>query len=672
MLVCVCGFTCGTVLAFDKHLDKFKDSEGAGDHGATAESQKIRGLQRKFKRLDRSKDSKLDYFEMSALLSKGNPSLTEREMRALFQDADKDGSGALDFEEFMAHIFSEAAGHGAVGSSTASPAVGPSSDAKGSAELPGKTEPEAAGRGACGSSTVSFAAPEVPAELPGEAEPEAEPAGHTAVQLGVRGGASVVGSVHTEASVYTEASMRPYHCKDDDDPLTQTCTLWDVVEVPSSRPESSSPSRTRPQAMPQGPVLLAVDHFPNAGSDNDRALQKAIERGSTSDVGGSHRGSKAASVVGICARPRALTEGAAPAPAAHLGVRQSVELQKPPEGCTPPSSPAAPSCTPQRLHSPVRLLIVRHARSANKARSSTTAASLDPDLSDLGYLQAEALGSRLRQDLERLEGGRLMVVSSPMRRCLHTIRPTAHWLSLSGKDDCVVMGACYEFGCAGTGFYGSSVQELAQEFPEFQPRCFGQTGRWDYRFGSKRETEVEVKVRAVQIGDWIWEAALELSGRGSPRADKVIVLCIHQTMADILCQLLVDGSCNGFAYGQLKYKLQNTAFTELILGTNCDAKFGLQNQHSHLNAVNQMQKQATEAAPRGERIARLRNLFRQYDKSGNGRLDFGEMACLLRKGNPSLTEQELWALFTGADRTRDGDIDFDEFVEYIFSSSSGF
>lgn len=474
--------------------------------------------------------------------------------------------------------------------------------------------------------------------------------------------------------------MRPFPWQgDDSDPLYQTRTLWDVIEVPSSRPhspprESSAPSRTRPQSKQQGLATLTVDHFPSAGSDKDRALQKAIERGSSSDIGGSsHRGSKAPSVVAEGARrTRAFTEGATPAPAAPLVERRGVELQKPPEGCTPPPSPAAPSCTPQRLHSPVRLLIVRHARSANKARSSTTAASLDPDLSDLGYLQAEALGSRLHQELDRLEGGRLMIVSSPMRRCLHTIRPTAHWLSLSGKEDCVVMGACYEFGCAGTGFYGSSVQELAQDFPEFQPRCFGPGGLWDYRFSSRRETEVEVKVRAVQIADWIWEAALELSGRGNPRADKVIVLCIHQTMADILCQLLVDGSSEDFAYGQLKYKLQNTAFTELRLGTSCDVKFGLTNQSSHLTELNRMQKQQTEAAPRGERIARLRGLFRQYDKSGNGRLDFGEMACLLRKGNPSLTEQELWALFTGADRTRDGDIDFDEFVEYIFSSSGGF
>jgi len=485
-----------------------------------------------------------------------------------------------------------------------------------------------------------------------------EPAGHAAAQLGAPG---ALGDVRTEASVRVEASMRPYRWQGDDDPLYQTRTLWDVIEVPENRPESSSPSRTRPRSAQQAPAELPVDHFPSAGSARDRALQKAIELGSTtSDVEGSG------------ARPRSSTEPAisVSAPAAPLVERRSAELPKPPEGSALPPSPAAPSCTPQRLLSPVRLLIVRHARSANKARSATTAASLDPDLSDLGYLQAEALGSRFRQDLDRLEGGRLMIVSSPMRRCLHTIRPTAHWLGLSGKDDCIVMGACYEFGCAGTGFYGSSVQELAQEFPEFQPRCFGPSGRWDYRFGSRRETEAEVRVRAVQIADWIWEAALELSGRGSPRADKVIVLCIHQTMADILCQLFVDGSSDGFAYGQLKYKLQNTAFTELRLGTSCDVKFGFTNQSSHLNAVSTVQAQPTEGTPRGERIARLRALFRQYDKSGNGRLDFGEMTCLLRKGNPSLTEQELWALFTGADRTRDGDIDFDEFVEYIFSSSS--
>ncbi|CAK0885117.1 unnamed protein product [Prorocentrum cordatum] len=177
-----------TVSAFDKHLDKFKDSEGAGSHGPTAETQKVRGLQRKFKRLDRSKDSKLDFSEMSALLLKGNPDLTEREMRALFQDADKDGSGALDFDEFMAHIFSEAARPDPGGPAAEGLAA---AGAKGPAQLPVEAGPATAARG--------------PAEPPGEAEPEAEPAGHAAAQLGAPG---ALGDVRTEASVRVEASMR--------------------------------------------------------------------------------------------------------------------------------------------------------------------------------------------------------------------------------------------------------------------------------------------------------------------------------------------------------------------------------------------------------------------------------------------------------------------------------
>jgi broad specificity phosphatase PhoE len=473
------------------------------------------------------------------------------------------------------------------------------------------------------------------------AEPEAEPSGSR-----VRGG---------EIGKGAPARFKPNVCQDD---FRETSTLWDLLSLPKNinhgRPvtapaPSSSESRPNPdsggkeslgkESRSKEPVFKKadepVDHFPSAGCEQERALQKAIEEDSVAE---------------------------------EVTLKRSKTTPQFDSQADMGNTPSLPSCVPRKLSSPVRVLLIRHARSANKERNANTTASLDPDLSDVGFAQAEALGRQLSKDLSRVKAGNLMIASSPMRRCLETIRPAVHWTNLR-KEDIFVMGAAFEFGCAGTSFMGSSQQDLEYEFPEFAPRCFSSAGYWDYRFSSKRETEAEVKFRAVQIVDWIWEMAETLSERSVPRGDKVLVMCIHQTMADILSQLLVDGHCDEFVYGQLKYKLQNTGITEVLLDDNCKASLGFQNRAFHMAEVRATVSQAQSAEGKHEKMSKLRTLFMQYDKSGNGRLDFGEMSALLRKGNPAMTEEELWALFAGADRTRDGDIDFDEFVEYIFSSS---
>jgi len=58
--------------------------------------------------------------------------------------------------------------------------------------------------------------------------------------------------------------------------------------------------------------------------------------------------------------------------------------------------------------------------------------------------------------------------------------------------------------------------------------------------------------------------------------------------------------------------------------------------------------------------------FKQFDKSGDGKLNYKEMSVLLRKGNPRLEDDELEGLFKGADVNGDGAVDFDEFVAYVY------
>mmetsp|Transcript_64931 Transcript_64931/g.145889 ORF Transcript_64931/g.145889 Transcript_64931/m.145889 type:complete len:217 (-) Transcript_64931:89-739(-) len=61
--------------------------------------------------------------------------------------------------------------------------------------------------------------------------------------------------------------------------------------------------------------------------------------------------------------------------------------------------------------------------------------------------------------------------------------------------------------------------------------------------------------------------------------------------------------------------------------------------------------------------------FKKWDKNGDGKLNFQEMALLLRQGTPNLSDRELEFLFSTADTDGDRKINFSEFAEWINSSS---
>mmetsp|Transcript_19603 Transcript_19603/g.35790 ORF Transcript_19603/g.35790 Transcript_19603/m.35790 type:complete len:137 (+) Transcript_19603:97-507(+) len=47
----------------------------------------------------------LDFEEMSALLLRGNPKLTEEELRTIFDGADTNSNGTIDFNEFLWFLY---------------------------------------------------------------------------------------------------------------------------------------------------------------------------------------------------------------------------------------------------------------------------------------------------------------------------------------------------------------------------------------------------------------------------------------------------------------------------------------------------------------------------------------------------------------------------------------
>lgn len=63
-------------------------------------------LGKKFAENDKSGDRKLDLNEMKSLLRQGNPDLEDKALSQLFKRIDKDGNGTVDFDEFVAYLYS--------------------------------------------------------------------------------------------------------------------------------------------------------------------------------------------------------------------------------------------------------------------------------------------------------------------------------------------------------------------------------------------------------------------------------------------------------------------------------------------------------------------------------------------------------------------------------------
>lgn len=69
------------------------------------EIERVRAL---FAQLDRNRDGRLSYNEMSRLLRERNPSFTERDLQLLYRQVDVSGEGYVNVNEFLNYIFSPA------------------------------------------------------------------------------------------------------------------------------------------------------------------------------------------------------------------------------------------------------------------------------------------------------------------------------------------------------------------------------------------------------------------------------------------------------------------------------------------------------------------------------------------------------------------------------------
>lgn len=238
-----------------------------------------------------------------------------------------------------------------------------------------------------------------------------------------------------------------------------------------------------------------------------------------------------------------------------------------------------------------RLILTRHGQSANRGRAKGVPASKDPDLTELGYRQAQGLGEKLNHlgpGWKREAHGPPLVVTSPMKRCLLTILPALQMLELP-RESCLCHGGAFEFGCAGRDHTGSLHKEISAEFPEFQPVEFSPDGYWDYRGASGKESEQEFCARGKRMAQWLLTNGLGAlraqtdasAGSGLP----TLILCIHQTLGDFLSHLLLEGSAERWVYADARYKMDNASFSELLVYADGRAKMQTMNACSHLPFV---------------------------------------------------------------------------------------
>ena len=160
----------------------------------------------------------------------------------------------------------------------------------------------------------------------------------------------------------------------------------------------------------------------------------------------------------------------------------------------------------------------------------------------------------------------LLLIALPLQvRCLHTIAPTLTACSLG----LLVHGEFFEYRCAGTGFPGSTSQQVIAEFGRrcgsdrvdvsfCRFKCAAEGGKWGYHGETHTETVEEFKARAHHLVEWLCTELWPLVS-----CEGLAIVVAHQTLLDLLVQLLVDNTAENWEYGGAKHKMRNADSIEV-------------------------------------------------------------------------------------------------------------
>lgn len=185
----------------------------------------------------------------------------------------------------------------------------------------------------------------------------------------------------------------------------------------------------------------------------------------------------------------------------------------------------------------MRLYLIRHAQSTNNALTNMRHRVQDPDLTDLGYRQADALADYLLNNTHELpdDGYRIThLYCSPMYRSLLTAQPVAAQLELKTE----VWVDVHEYGGifledpdgVFTGYPGMTRPQILAKFPDYLlPDLVSDAGWWDSALG--QEDAPRFISRAIKV-------ALALNERRA--TDDHIAIIAHAAFLDALTKALLN------------------------------------------------------------------------------------------------------------------------------------
>ncbi|MEE2659130.1 MAG: histidine phosphatase family protein [Candidatus Latescibacterota bacterium] len=226
------------------------------------------------------------------------------------------------------------------------------------------------------------------------------------------------------------------------------------------------------------------------------------------------------------------------------------------------------------------LFLIRHGESTNNALSDQNQRVYDPDLTDLGHVQARALASHLaagghQQPAEPCVPSVHRLYCSAMLRTLQTTRPVAEALSIQPEIwvDLHEVGGLFLDKPDGTveAFGGTTREQLAERFPGYNvPPAISDDGWWGAERG--KESPAAARGRAIAVTDKLRRFAADL-----PDGERVAIVTHGDFMNSVVLALLDRLPSWGLYYEHL-----NTAITRIHLSGDGSIRIRYLNRAGHL------------------------------------------------------------------------------------------
>ena len=232
----------------------------------------------------------------------------------------------------------------------------------------------------------------------------------------------------------------------------------------------------------------------------------------------------------------------------------------------------------------MRVYLIRHGQSANNlSEFKKTSRVEDPDLTPIGYQQAERLAAFMTSYCDpypvgepenlSVEGSYALtdLICSPMRRALRTVLPLANATGITP----IVWEDIHESGgiwlaqddLSPTCLQGMTSIEIGQDFPDYiLPAAITENGWWN----RDRETIDEAKMRANRV-------AQKLHDMAKLRPDAVVGIVAHQHFIALTLHALLGNPAS-----MMKLFHYNTAYARLDFSDDGFVRMRYMNRFDHV------------------------------------------------------------------------------------------